>query len=176
MKTINIIIYGLAGLLVLSVVFFLFSFGYTSLESMAAQSTQSQLEQLQEKTRKLEETNKEWTEIDQTYSNFKQDHLLDSEIFNRFKQDLQMMARKNGLGIPRMGYVFKSVFADVVKIIINIEAAGAYENIKRFIYDVENFKVQDKVRMVLFRKIHLNKMKNSNVVEGELSVEVYFVK
>lgn len=176
MKTINIIIYGLAGLLVLSVVFFLFSFGYTSLESMTAQSTQSRLEELQDKAKGLEETSKEWTEIDLTYSSFKQDHLLDSEIYNRFKQDLQMLARKNRLGIPRLGYKFKSVFADVVKIIINIEAAGAYENIKRFIYDVENFKVQDKVRMVLFRKIHLNKMKNSNVVEGELSMEVYFVK
>jgi Tfp pilus assembly protein PilO len=176
MKTIKIIIYGLAGLLVFSMGFFLFSFGYTSLESMTAQSAQSRLEELRDKAKELEETNKEWAEIDQTYSIFKKDHLLNSEIYNRFKQDLQMLARKNRLGIPRLVYKFKSVFSDVVKIIISVEAAGAYENIKRFIYDVENFKMQDKIRMVLFRKVHLNKMKNSNVVEGKLSMEVYFVK
>jgi hypothetical protein len=54
--------------------------------------------------------------------------------------------------------------------------SGPYENVKRLIYDLENFKDEDKIKMVLFKNIKLDKMKNSNQVEGELTMEVYFVK
>ncbi|MCX6582265.1 MAG: hypothetical protein NT166_19000 [Candidatus Aminicenantes bacterium] len=176
MSTIKKIMYGLAGLLVFSIVFFLFSFGYTSLESITAQSAQSRLEETRGKAKELEGTSKEWLDIENTYAGFKDLYLLKSEIYNRFKQDLETLAGKNGVGSSRFTYQYKSIFPDVVKIIVVCQVSGAYENIKRFIYDLENFKDQEKIKMVLIKKIKLDKMKNSNLVEGELAMEVYFVK
>lgn len=176
MTTIKKIIYGLSGLLVFSVVFFLFSFGYTSLESITAQSAQSRLEETRGKAKQLEGTSKEWLDIETTYTGFKDLYLMRSDIYNRFKQDLEMLVRKNGVNNSRFTYQYKSIFPDVVKIIVTTQMSGAYENIKRFIYDLENFKDQEKTKMVLIKKIKLEKMQNSNMVEGELTMEAYFVK
>lgn len=176
MSTIKKIIYSLSGLLAFSVVFFLFSFGYTSLESITAQSAQSRLEETRVKAKQLEETSKEWLDIENTYAGFKDLYLMKSDIYNRFKQDLEMLVRKNGVNNSHFTYKYKSIFPDVVKIIVATELSGAYENIKRFIYDLENFKDQEKTKMLLIKKIKLDKMKNSNMVEGELTMEAYFVK
>lgn len=176
MNKIKKIIYGFAGLLVFSIGFFLFSFGYTSMETITAQSAQSRLEETRLKAKELENTSKEWLDIENTYSTFKDVYLLKSEMYNRFKQDLEMLARKNGINSTRFTYQYKSIFPDVVKIGVSTELSGPYENIKRFIYDLENFKDQEKKKMVLFKNIKLDKMKNSNLVEGELAMEVYFVK
>lgn len=176
MTTIKKIMYGLSGLLVFSVVFFLFSFGYTSLESITAQSAQSRLEETRGKAKQLEGTSKEWLDIETTYAGFKDLYLMRSDIYNRFKQDLEMLVRKNGVNNSRFTYQYKSIFPDVVKIIVTTQMSGAYENIKRFIYDLENFKDQEKTKMVLIKKIKLEKMQNSNMVEGELTMEAYFVK
>ncbi|HLP48945.1 MAG TPA: hypothetical protein VK469_23595 [Candidatus Kapabacteria bacterium] len=176
MSKITKIIYGLAGLVVFSIGFFLFSFSYTSIETMSAQSAQSRLEETRLKAKGLEETTKEWLNIENTYSAFKDVYLLKAEMYNRFKQDLEMLTRKNGVGSSRFSYQYKSIFPDIVKIIVFTEVSGSYENIKRFIYDLENFKDQEKIKMVLFKSIKLDKMKNSEMVEGELTMEVYFVK
>jgi hypothetical protein len=176
MTTIKKIMYGLAGLAAFSILFFLFSFGYTSVESLTAQSAQSRLELTREKAKQLEESSKEWLDIENTYAAFKELYLMKSEVYNPFKQDLEMLARKNSIGNSRFNYQYKSIFPDVVKIIVTTQVSGAYENIKRFIYDLENFKDQEKSKMVLIKKVKLEKMKNSNMVEGELTMEAYFVK
>ncbi len=176
MKTIKIIIYVLGGLLVLSVGFFLVSYAVTSLETMSAQTAQSRLQELRRTEKTLGGTSKEWTEIDNTYSAFKEDYLMKSVTLDRFKQDLQMLSRKNRLGNARFNYKFKFIFSDVVQISVNVEMAGSYENIKRFIFDIENFKAADKLKMVLLKKVELNKKITSNIVEAELAMEVYFVK
>lgn len=176
MSKIRKIIYSLAGLLVFSIGFFLFSFGYTSMETITAQSAQSKLEEIRGKAEGLKETSKEWLEIENTYSSFKDVYLLKSEMYNQFKQDLDMLTRRNGIGSTRTTFQYKSIFPDVVKIIVFTQVSGPYENIKHFIYDLENFKAQEKLKMVLFKKIKLNKMKDNTMVEGELTMEVYFVK
>ncbi|MDQ1353479.1 MAG: Type 4a pilus biosis protein PilO [Acidobacteriota bacterium] len=176
MTTIKKIMYGLAGLLAFSVVFFLFSFGYTSLESITAQSAQSRLEETRGKAKQLEVTSKEWLDIETSYSGFKDLYLMKSDVYSRFKQDLEMLARKNAVNNSRFTYQYKSIFTDVVKITVNTQMSGAYENIKRFIFDLENFKDQEKTKIVLIKKVKLEKMKNGNMVEGELTMEAYFVK
>lgn len=143
---------------------------------MNAQSAQSRLEEMREKAKTSAEISKEWLNIENIYDDFKNVYLLKSETYNRFKQDLEMLARKNGIGSSRFSYEYKSIFPDIVKIIVLSQVSGPYENVKRLIYDLENFKDEDKIKMVLFKNIKLDKMKNSNQVEGELTMEVYFVK
>lgn len=176
MSKIKKIIYGLAGLLVLSIGFFLFSFGYTSMETITAQSAQSKLEQIREEAKGLKDTSKEWLDIENTYSSFKDVYLLKSERYNQFKQDLDMLTRRNGIGITRTTYQYKSIFPDVVKIIVFTQITGPYENIKHFIFELENFSAQEKPKMILFKTLKLKKMKDNTMVEGELTMEVYFVK
>ncbi len=173
MKTVKLIIYVLGGLLVAGVVFFLFSFAYTSLETMSAQSTQARLEELQEKEKNLGTTFKEWTEIDRTYTAFKENHLVKVETFNRLKQDMQMLSRKNGLGNARFSFKYKSMLAGVLKLSVSVELVGSYENIKRFLFDIENFKIENNLKMILVKRIDLKKMKSGTMIEGILKMEAY---
>ncbi len=173
MKIVKLIIYALGGLLVVGVAFFLFSFAYTSLETMSAQSTQARLEELQEKERTLGTTFKEWTEIDLTYTAFKENYLVKVEKFNRLKQDLQMLSRKNGLGNARFSFKYKSMLSGILKLSVIVERAGSYENIKRFLFDIEKFKIENNVKMILLKKIDLKKMKSGTIIEGVLKMEAY---
>lgn len=171
MKIFKMIIYGLGGLLAASIVFFLFSFAYTSLETISAQNIQSRLDELQQKVEQQTKDYEEWKTFEAEYNSFKENYLVDSERFDAFKQDVQMAFRKNSVNFSTLDYGIKSLFSDVVKVSIGSEFTGPYQNIKRFIYDMENRK-----EIVLFRKLQLTKKKGENLVEGELAMEVYFVK
>lgn len=173
MKIVKLIIYVLGGLLVAGVAFFLFSFAYTSLETMSAQSTQARLEELQEREKNLGTSSKAWTEIDLTYTAFKENYLVKVEQFNRLKQDLQMLSRKNGLGNARFNFKYKSMISGIVKLSVGVELVGSYQNIKRFLFDIENFKVDNNVKMILFKRIDLNKMKSGTMIEGVVTMEAY---
>lgn len=173
MKIVKLIIYALGGLLVVGVAFFLFSFAYTSLETMSAQSTQARLEELQQREKTLGTTFKEWTEIDLTYTAFRENYLVKVETFNRLKQDLQMLSRKNGLGNARFGFKFKSMLSGIVKLSVTVELVGSYENIKRFLFDVENFRIDNNIKIILLKKIDLKKMKSGPMIEGVLTMEAY---
>ena len=173
MKIVKLIIYVLGGLLVAGVAFFLFSFAYTSIETMSAQSTQARLEELQERENELGTTFRAWTEIDLTYTAFKENYLVKVEQFNRLKQDLQTLSRKNGLGNARFNFKYKSTISGIVKLSVGVELVGSYENIKRFLFDIENFKVDNSVKMILFKRIDLNKMKSGTMIEGVVTMEAY---
>jgi hypothetical protein len=171
MKPIKMIIYSVGGLLMLSVLFFLFSFGYTSLETISAQNIQSRLMEVQKRANEWEKEHEEWMNVGDKYKRFKDEYMLKSERFDHFKQELQTILRKNGLGFAPLKYNITTMFFDMVKISIKIELNGAYENIKRFIHEMEN-----KKEMILFRNIELNKTKTGPTVEGEFVVEVYFAR
>ncbi len=171
MKPIEMIIYALGGLLFLSVLFFLFSFAYTSLETISAQNIQSRLMDVQKKATEWKKKHEEWMNVGDKYILFKDEYLMKSERFDRFKQELETVLRKNGLGFAPLKYSITTMFFDMVKISIKIELTGAYENIKRFIHGMEN-----KKEMILFKNIELNKKQTGPTVEGEIVMEVYFAK
>lgn len=173
MKIVKIFIYALGGLLAVGIAFFLFSFAYTSLETMSAQSTQARLEELQEQEQTLGATFKEWTEIETTYTAFRDNYLVEVEKFNRLKQDLQMLSRKNGLGNARFSFKYKSMLSGILKLSVSIELVGSYENIKRFLFDIENFQIDNNIKMLLLRRIDLKKMKAGTMIEGVLKMEAY---
>jgi hypothetical protein len=171
MKPVKMIIYALVGLLLLSVVFFLFSFAYTSLETISAQNIQSRLTGVQKNANQKKKEYEEWMNFEKNYKKFKDNYLMKSERFDFFKQELQTILRKNGVESAPLKYSIETIFPDVVKISVKFELSGAYENIKRFIHEMEN-----KKEMILFKKVELNKKKTGQTVEGEFVMEVYFVR
>ncbi len=171
MKPVKMIIYALGGLLILSVVFFLFSFAYTSLETISAQNIQSRLTAVQKNANQKKKEYEEWMNFEKNYKKFKDNYLMKSERFDYFKQELQTILRKNGVAFAPLKYSIETIFPDVVKISVRLELNGAYENIKRFILEMEN-----KKEMILFKKIELSKKKTGQNVEGEFVMEVYFVR
>ena len=85
MKPIKMIIYALGGLLILSVLFFLFSFVYTSLETISAQNIQSRLTGVQKKANEWKMKHEEWVNVGDKYKLFKDEYLMKSERFDLFK-------------------------------------------------------------------------------------------
>jgi Tfp pilus assembly protein PilO len=173
MRTEKLIIYVLGGLLVVSVAFFLFSFAYTSLETMSAQNTQERLAELRENEKALGSDVKQWSEIDKTYAAFKENYLVKVEMFNQLKQELLNLSRKNGLGNANFSFKYKSMLSGILKLSVNVELVGSYENIKHLIFDIENFRMDNKIKIILLKRVQLNKMKAGTMVEGEISMEVY---
>lgn len=171
MKAIKIIIYGLGGFLLAGIAFFLFSFAYTSLESMSAQNVQSRLEELRRQVKQQSQAYEQWINVEKEYDQFKSDYMMKADQFDAFKHQLQNAFRKNGLKFSRLDYSFKSKFSDVVTIFVGSEFSGTYENIKRFLFEMES-----KDKLVLLKRIELNKSSQGNLVEGELAMEVYFGK
>jgi hypothetical protein len=50
---------------------------------------------------------------------------------------------------------------------------GSYENIKRFLFDIENFRIDNNIKIILLKKIDLKKMKAGVMIEGVLKMEAY---
>ncbi|MCP4216543.1 MAG: hypothetical protein GY765_17970, partial [bacterium] len=133
MNNTKTIIYGVCGLLLAGVVFYLFSLAFTSLESMSAQSTQERLQEISIEEFDKGALHEQWRSLEGVYNNFKKDYLLKSERFDRFRMELQTLAQQNRLGTIRLESKYKSVFADVLQITMKVEFTGAYENIKKYI-------------------------------------------
>ncbi len=171
MKTIHLIIYVLCGILALSVIFLLFSYAYTSYESFSAQSTQSRLEEVLSDEKILAGEFAEWNDMNNIYTKFKSDYLVDAADYRKFKQELPMTLRKNGLQVtaePKFTPEKRAKFTDVSKISVNIQVTGAYDGMKRFIHEIAN-----KKRMILFKNVKLEKQAGSSL-SGSFSMEVYF--
>lgn len=171
MKWIKIIIYALSVLLMLSAAFFLFSFAYTSIETISAKNIQAELIKKQDEAKELSLEHGEWMNVEEEYKGFKDNYLMKSERYTGFKQELQTTFRKYGLRSGPLKYKINNFFFDVTQITISGRLTGTYDNIKRFVFEIES-----KKEMVLFKKIRLSKKKIDLPIEGEFAMEVYFVK
>ncbi len=172
MKKINIIIYAIGAFFALSVLFLVFSFGYSSIEMLSVGGLGNQAKELEKKETQfleLEMSGKEWKNIDQIYSQFKDGHLIKFSEFPEFRNQLETMLRQNSLESLRKSYNIKNLFEGIVQVTIDFNVRGSYANIKRFIHLVE----QDP-KMVFFKNLNLNKAKTD--IMGKLSMEAYFVK
>jgi len=172
MKKINIIIYTVSAFFVLSVLFLLISFGYSSLEKLSVGTLDDQAKELEKKEaqfNELEMSGKEWKNIDQIYAQFKEGHLLKFSEFPEFRNQLETMLQQNSLESLRKGYNIKNLFEGIVQVTIDFSVQGSYANIKRFIHLIER-----DPKMVFFRSLNLNKGKTD--IMGKLSMEAYFVK
>ncbi len=172
MNRMKILVYSFVGLLVVGFAFFLFSLGYTSLETMSAQSVQERLAKEVKLELEWRTIHDDWDDVKNTFATFKKKYLIESEQFNTFKQQLQSLAMKNRLGGVKIDYNIHSQYSDVVKISFKLNVTGAYENLKRFIFDIES-----REEMIFFKRIELSKDKVAmNRVKGILALEAYFVR
>jgi hypothetical protein len=171
MKPIKIFFYAISYLLPASLLFLILSLAYSSFQTISAQNTLLKLKEIQNNTRSQKTLYEEWQKIEETYKTFQTKFLLKSDKLNNFRQEVQLMARRNGFGAVNMNNKINSIpFTDVLNITFTIEAAGNYRSIKRFIFDIEN-----KKEMILFKKIQLKKRRNTQMVDARIIMEVYFV-
>ncbi len=169
-KPIKLFVYSIASLLPLSILFFLFSLIYSSLESLSAQQTLAKLKEAETLTATNKTLFEEWQQISKSYKSFQNKYLMPSDQLQAFRQQMQMTARKNGIGTFNMISDPKSVL-DVINFTFKLEMTGNYQSIKRFIFDVEN-----KTEMILVKKIQLQKRKNTPLIDANIEMEVYFVR
>ncbi len=172
MKNIKIIIYALGGLLAASILFFLFSFAYVSLESMSAQNVQERLQSEIKNEKDWKTIHTDWENIENSYKGFKKEYLMKTKDFNAFKMEIQSLAGQNGVSISKLNHQLKSMYKEVVKVSYNAEMTGSYDSVKRFIYEMEN-----KKELVFFTKIQLTKNKTGHSrISGKFFMEAYFVR
>ena len=143
---------------------------YSSLESLSAQQTLAKLKEAETLTATNKKLFEEWQQISKSYKNFQNTYLMPSDQLQAFRQQLQMTARKNGIGTFNMISDPKSVL-DVINFTFKLEMTGNYQSIKQFIFDVEN-----KKEMILVKKIQLKKRKNTPLIDSSIEMEVYFVR
>ena len=172
MKKINNLTYILTGIFCISLLFFLFSLTYYSIEKISINKFKSRSEDIKNreaKFLKLGESLKEWEKIDDTYSKFEKKYLIKFSEFSDFKNELKIFFRNNNLNSFRFEYKIKSLFNGKVKISMDFDLIGSYENLKKFIFEIAK-----KEEMVFFKNIQLKKIK-SNIM-GNFSMEGYFVR
>ncbi len=172
MKKINSLTYILAGIFCISLLFFLFSLTYYSIEKISIKKFKSRSEDIKNseaKFLKLRKSFKEWENIDDTYSKFEKKHLIKFSKFSDFKNELKSFFRNNDLNSFRFEYRIKSLFKGKVEISMGFDLTGSYENLKKFIFEIAK-----KEEMVFFKNIRLKKIK-SNIM-GKFSMEGYFVR
>lgn len=171
-KKINYFIIVICVVFILSFLFLITSFAYSSIKSISAQGIKAEILNFKKKEndfRNLEKSFQEWKEIETTYNRFKDEYLIKFEDFSQFRNELQSMLRKNELKPVKMDYQISNFFKDIVKVGINFTVRGNYKNIKRFSFELEN-----KIEMIVLQSINLVRTK-TNIV-GQFKMEVYFVR
>jgi len=156
----------------LSILFLLFSWGYSSLEEISSQNLQSEFQELKSKEKdffKLEDSLKEWEEIDKFYTKFKQEHLMKFDEFSNFRNDLEKILKKNRLDSSRLNFKIHNLRDKIVRVSIVFGLSGTYKNIKKFIFDIEN-----NSRLIFLNEVKLSRSKGE--ISGKFSMEVYFVR
>ena len=172
MKKINNLTYILAGIFCISLLFFLFSLTYYSIEKISIKKFKSRSEDIKNREAKfleLRKSFKEWEKIDDAYSKFEKKYLIKFSKFSDFKNELKAFFRDNNLNSFRFEYKIKSLFKGKVVVSIGFDLIGSYENLKKFIFEIAK-----KEEMVFFKNIQLKKIK-SNIM-GNFSMEGYFVR
>lgn len=172
MKKNNYLTYILVGFFCVSLLFFLFSITYYSIEKISIKRFKSELNDLKNREArflKLEKSLKEWKKINDTYYKFEKKYLMKFSKFSDFKNELKAFFRSNDLNSFRFEYKIKSLFKGKVEISMDFDLIGSYGNLKKFIC-----KIAKREKMVFFKNIQLKKTKSGII--GKFSMEGYFVR
>ena len=172
-KNSKIFVTVLLGLFLFGCAFFAFSFIYSSIENISVQSFKSKLDEYNKKEKaflELEETYKEWKSIADVYGQFKNDYMIKFNDYPAFRNELQSILGQNGIQLQKLSHKYRNILTDIRKVSVDMRVIGAYRNIKKVIFTLEN-----KIEMILFKSIQLNRM-DTNRIMGKISLEVYFVK
>ncbi|MCK4762345.1 MAG: hypothetical protein KAW12_09125 [Candidatus Aminicenantes bacterium] len=170
-KNSKIFVYSLLGLLLASFVFFVFTVAYSFHESISVLGFKlDAYNRTETKFLELEATHIEWQNIDKTYDQFKNDYLIRFDDYPAFRSEMQAVLSRNALQLEKINHRYRNIMKDIRKVVIDSRIVGAYRNVKKFIFEMEN-----KTEMVLFKKIEMSKLDAANV-KVTFSMEVYFVR
>ncbi len=173
-NTLVLVAYGLIGLAAFSCIFFIFAAAYSSIETITVKSLESRSIEYEDKAEDfstLESLYNEWKNMDQIYSQFKNDYLIKFDDYPNFRNEMQSIFSQNGLQVLKMNHRYKNLFEDIRQVSIDLQVVGNYRDIKRFIFEIEN-----KGQMVFFDNISLSKYEVGDRAMGKISMEVYFVR
>jgi Tfp pilus assembly protein PilO len=179
MKLNKIIIYAVSGLFLLALVFLLVTTAYTSFNKVSAANIKNRLMEYEKKAQdasKLEVTRNQWRNVHKVFEQFKTDHLMKMDEFSQFRSKLRVIFMKNRLQVlarKKVNHKYKGIFEDFLKVSITFTVTGTYPDFKKFIHEMNS--KEYKKKMVLFRKIQLNKT-DRGTIRGEFLMEVYLAK
>ena len=160
-------------LFAISTLFMLFSFIYSSMKTSSLKDLTVEKE-LFEKSEKefitLTNSMKDWDNVEKEYLEFKDKLVLRFEDFSNFRKNLEQVIRQNSLVKQKFGLEYKRALKnEFIKVKISMKLKGAYENLKKFIYDIRKIE-----KIVYFRTIRIAG-KNSPLT-GDFNLEVYLVR
>jgi len=176
MKINNIIIYSVSALFALSLLFFLVSTVYSSLDSVSSENLQQRLSEYEKRVEHAsdsEEGRKQWRNISQVIDDFKGKYMIKMGDFSKFRSQLPLLFMKHNLrlmGKRKVNLSYKPLFSDIIRAHITFGLNGTYADFKRFIHEMNTSDYKDK--MVLFRHIQLSK-KEVGDISGDFGMEVY---
>lgn len=173
MKQIKWISYSLLTLVLISLLFFLYSFGYSSLRNITIQSVDHKLSELEKERasfENLQQSYEDWKKIRESYDHFKSNYLMDFIQFPSFREELVRMMRSASLNTKSISHKYKEIFESLVKVDIYLKVLGPYGNIKKFVHQLETLD-----KMVIIKSLDLNKS-NSGGGESSMHLEGYFVR
>jgi Tfp pilus assembly protein PilO len=170
----RIIIYALAGLLVLSLGFCLVSLLYSSIENISSQNLSGQWKAYEEKGNealKIEEYHKKWRNIDKEFDRFKSEYLMNFDEYSKFWNELTLIINKYRLRNQPFQPKYKTLFKELYIVEMNFTVNGDYPSIKQFIHEILGQK-----KIILLKQVKLSMDKLGEDVAASFLMEVYLVK
>lgn len=175
MKKNKLVIYTLSGIFVLSLLFGVFSFIYSSFENISARGHEKELNELkkrQEEAAGAKKNYSQWQNIDKIYAKFTDDYLMKMDDFSVFRNELKAMFMKNRLGTRGgVSHKYQKAPGNIIKVQVAFTLTGTYPNVKRFIHDINN-----KKKIIVIKEIQLSKSKTPGNIAAKFSLEVYLVR
>lgn len=173
MKYLKWILYGTAGIFLVGVIFFVYSFIYTSYESITSDGVTEKLREFEKNETELlsvEQSYRDWKNIQTDYQKYKDDHLVSFEKLSVWREELISIIRRHSLEEDSLSFKYLSEKnVDIGMVSVSLGLTGTYAGLKHFVFDIEN---QPKV--VFIKNIGLTKA--GSMVKGKFQLEVYFAQ
>ncbi len=160
-------------LFVFSVLFILFSLIYSSVKTSSLKDLTEEKElfiKSEEEFETLRNKMKDWDNVEKEYLEFKDKLILKFEDFSNFRKNLELVIRKNSLSKNKFGLEYKRALKnEFIKVKIDMNLKGSYENLKGFIYDIRKME-----KIVYFHTIRISG--SGTALNGVFKMEVYLVR
>lgn len=157
----------MVGFLFLIIVFF-----QTSIQKISSRNVKSELQSYQKNEMEFLKSKKEfreWQKVNSSYFRFTRNFFFRFGKFSAFRRNFEMRLTKNSLHVSGLNYAIEKIDNELVKVMIGFQAKGLYQNLKRFIFEIENI-----AKIVFFKEIHMTK--NKDDLEAKINLEAYFVR
>jgi len=172
MKGIKYLVFTIAGIFILGLVFLVFAFSHSSIKKFSRGNIKTEIQKLKSKEiefLQLKKSYRDWLQVEKSFNRFKSEFLLPFGEFSDFKGRFESLLKRNLLNSSRLGYDIKNVTRQIVRVSIGFETVGRYQNLKKMVHEIEQ------MDRIIFMK-NLKIAKSPEGVEASVVVEAYFVR